>query len=528
MKHVTRRAILKSASLAGAGLALARGPLSGLTTPLPQASAAAVGTPVRGGTLRVGLTGDWATLDPPHYIQYAERQIFYSIYTPLVLLSPQHTLGPGIARSWTVSPDGLRLTFHLQPNVRFQDGTPCDAAAVKFNIDRTLDPATASAFRSILAPIKAVQATNPLTVDLTLSTPFTPLLSWFSEGPGFMLSPTAVQKRGSQYGQYPVGSGAFAFDEWVRSDHLQLKRFPQFYEQGLPYLDNVVYRPMDDETVKMADLRAGSLDLIDAVPASEQRAFVQDTRFRSFVLPGANWPQVILNNATPPFNNKALRQAVSYAVNRDQVVTAIYFDQASPAYGPISPIYRGYYDPAVSQYGIHYDPQKAKAKLAEGGQPNGFTFNLDIYASPEQTRLAQLIQAQLADVGVTAKINVYEVTTLFDRATAKNFQAILGSWTPRPDIDGTTYNHFSSKGNVNYISYNNPTVNALFEKTRIIPDGPERIQVFRQIQRILIDDCPWIFLAFLNRMVGMRAQVQGVPQSPDGMLRLKGAWLQQG
>lgn len=525
MKRLTRRGILKSASLAGAGLALTRGPLPGLMTPLPQASAAAVDTPVRGGALRVGVTGGWANLDPPHYIQYAERQIFYSIYTPLVLLSPSHTLGPGIARSWTVSPDGLLLTFHLQPGVRFQDGTPCDAAAVKFNIDRELDPATASAFRTILAPIRNVRVTNPSTVELVLSTPFTPLLSWFSEGPGFMVSPTAVRKHGGQYGLNPVGTGAFAFDEWVRGDHLRLKRFPGYFEQGLPYVDEVVYLPMDDETVKMANLRAGALDLVDAVPASQQRAFRQDPRFRSFILPGANWPLVYMNNAAPPFNNKALRQAVSHAVNRDQVVTAIYFDQARPAYGPISPIYRDYYDPAASRYGYQYDPRKAKAKLAEGGQPNGFTFNLDIYASPEQTRLGQLIQAQLADVGITAKIQVYEVTTLFNRATAKQFQAIVGSWTPRPDIDGTMYNHFSTKGNVNYVSYNNPTVDALLEKTRSIPDGPDRVRLYREIQRMIMDDCPWIFLAFLNRMVGMRAQVQGLPQSPDGMLRLKGAWL---
>ena len=203
---------------------------------------------------------------------------------------------------------------------------------------------------------------------------------------------------------------------------------------------------------------------------------------------------VRLNNAMPPFNNKALRQAVSYAVNRDQVVTAIYFDQARPAYGPISPVYREYYDPAVSRYGYQYDPQKAKAKLAEGGQPNGFTFTLEIYASPEQTRLAELIQAQLADVGITAKIQAYEIATLIDRVTAKRFQAEIGSWTPRPDIDGTMYNHFSTRGNVNSVSYNNPTVDALLEKTRTIPDGPERVQLYRQIQHMIIDDAPWIFL----------------------------------
>lgn len=525
MKHVTRRGILKSATLAGAGFALARGPLSGIVTPLHGASATAVDTLVRGGSLRLGITGNWTTLDPPHYINFSERQIFYSIYSPLVSLTPSFTLTSGLVKSWTTSPDGLLLTFHLQTGVHFHDGTLCDAAAVKFNIDRTLNPATGSAFRTLLAPIKAVRVANPLTVELALSAPFTPLLSWFSEGPGFMVSPTAVQKRGSQYGLFPVGTGPFAFDEWVRSGHIRLKRFPGYWEQGLPYLDEIVYLPMDDETVKMADLRAGALNVVDVIPAREQRTIRQDNRFRTFILPGANWPMVRLNNAIPPFNNKALRQAVSYAVNRDQVVAAIYFDQARPAYGPISPVYREYYDPSVSRYGYQYDARKAKAKLVEAGQPNGFTFTLEIYASPEQTRLAELIQAQLADVGITAKIQAYELTTLFDRVTAKRYQAVIGSWTPRPDIDGTMYNHFSTHGNVNSVSYSNPTVDALFEKTRTIPNGPERVRLYREIQRMIVEDAPWIFLAFLNLMVGMRSEVQGIPASPDGMLRLKGAWL---
>ena len=525
MHHITRRGILKAAGAAGAGLALGRGGWPPFVAGVPTASAAQAVAPMRGGSLRVGITGNWTTLDPPHYINVSERQIFYSIYTPMVSLTPSFTLASGLAKTWTISPDGLVLTFNLQPGVRFQDGTPCDAAAVKFNLDRTLDPATGSAFRTLLAPVKAVRVADPLTVELSLAAPFTPLLSWFSEGPGFMVSPAAVQKRGAQYGLSPAGTGPFAFDEWVRGDHIRLKRFPAYWEQGLPYLDEVVYLPMDDETVKMADLRAGALDVVDVIPASQQRAVLQDPRFRTFILPGANWPMIRLNNAMPPFNNKALRQAVSYAVNRDQVVTAIYFDQARPAYGPISPVYREYYDPAVTRYGYQHDPQQAKAKLAEGGQPNGFTFTLEIYASPEQARLAQLIQAQLADVGVTAKIQAYEVTTLFDRVTAKRFQAVIGSWTPRPDIDGTMYNHFSTKGNVNSVSYSNPAVDALFEKTRTIPNGPERVRLYRQIQRMIVEDAPWVFLAFLNLMVGMRAEVQGIPASPDGMMRFKGAWL---
>jgi len=484
-------------------------------------------SPVRGGTLHIGISGDWGTMDPAHYTNVNERQIFYSIYTPLFALDPSFTIKPGLVKSWTISPDGTRVTFRLQPDVRFQDGTTFDASAVKFNIDRILDPETGSAFRTILAPIKNVRVVNPATVELDLSGPFTPLLAWFTEGPGFMSSPTAIRKEGDQYTLHPVGTGPFSFVEWVKNDHIALKRFDGYWEKGLPYLDGLIYRPTPDETVKIADLRAGALDIIDTVPASEQRAIRADDRFRTTPLAGALWPMIRLNNAIPPFNNKALRQALSYAVNRDQVVTAIYFGQARPAYGPISPVYQKYFDPSISQWGIGTNPDTARARLADGGQPRGFTFTLEISTSPEAARLAQLVKAQAADVGITVNIQSYDPTTLQDRITGKRYQAVVGSWTPRPDIDGTMYNHFSTQGNVNSVSYSNPTVDALFEKTRVITDGPERVGLYRQIQHQVVADAPWVFLVFENLMVGMNRRIQGVPGIPDTMMRFRAAWMQQ-
>jgi peptide/nickel transport system substrate-binding protein len=483
-------------------------------------------SPSRGGTLRVGITGDWSTLDPARYTNVSEREIFYSIYTPLFGLDPSFAITPGLVRAWTVSPDGLRLTFRLQTGVRFQDGTPFDAAAVKFNIDRMLNPATGSAFRTILAPIKDLRVVDPATVELGLSAPFTPLLAWFTEGPGFVSSPDAIRKWGDQYGLHPVGTGPFEFVEWVKNDHIALRRFQGYWERGLPYLDGVVYRPTNDETVKMAGLRAGNVDIVDTVPAREQRAVRADPHFKSIPLAGSRWPMIRLNNAIPPFNNAPLRQAVSYQVNREQIVTAIYFGQARPAYGPISPVYREYYDPLAGRYGYHEDPAKAKAALAAGGRAGGFSFTLEIFTSPEQTRLAELIKAQLAEAGITANIQAYDLTTLQDRITGKRYQAVIGSWTPRPDIDGTMYNHFSTHGNVNSVSYSNPTVDALLERTRVLPAGPERIRLFRQIQRQVVDDAPWVFLVFENLMIAMQRPVEGLPAIPDSMMRFKAVWLQ--
>jgi len=505
------------AAAAAAALMLAGSGAAASATPAPP--------PTRGGTLTVALGGNWDTMDPARYTRAAERQILYSIYSPLLARDPAFAITPGLVKSWTVSPDGTRVTLQLQRGVRFQDGTPFDAAAVKFNIDRILNPANGSAFRAGLASIKAVRVVSPSAVALDLSGPFTPLLAWFTDGPGFISSPTAVRKWGAQYGRHPVGTGPFIFVEWVTNDHLAVKRFAGYWERGLPYLDGLVYRPIPDVTVQVEDLRAGLVNVIDMVPADQQHAIGADNRFRTLSLAGARWPVLRLNNAIPPFNNKALRQAISYALNRDQIVTTVYAGQARPAYGPISPVYQQYFDPTIGRWGIGTNLTQARAKLAEGGQPQGFTVTLDISTSQDAARLAELVKTQAAGAGITVTVQTDDPATLRERIAAKRYQALIGSVTLRPDIDGTMYNYFSSQGTVNSDGYSNPIVDALFEETRVVPDGPARVQLYRQLQHQLVDDAPWTFLAFENLMVGMDRRIHGVPGIPDTMMRFRAAWM---
>ncbi len=504
--------------------AAAAQPAAAQPTPLAQPKPTGP-EPRRGGSLRMGISSEWKTLDPPLYTNVSERMIFYAIYNPLVAMDENLNIVPELARSWQVSPDGLTWTFMLARDVKFHDGTPFNAQAVKFNLDRLMNPETGSALRQQLADIKETQVVDELTVKVVLGKPFTPLLAWLSEGPGFMSSPAAVQRWGKDYGQHPIGTGPFEFAEWVKGDHITLRRFKDYWEPGLPYVDEIVYRPIPDESVKLSGLRAGALELIDEVPPRELSNLRSATDIKLYELPGTRWPMVRLNTAQAPLDNKAVRQALSLAIDRDAIVKAVYFGNAQPAYGPISPVYKAVYDPSIEQWGLKRDLAKAKQKLAEGGQPNGFSASLDIAGTPEQTRLAELMKAQLAEIGVTVEINALETTALVDRMTNRNFVTALGSWTPRPDPDGTLYGHFHSTGNVNHVSYRSQKVDELLDRTRQLAPGEERIKAFREAQTLIVDDAPWIFLVFETKGIATLKSVEGLPIVPDTMIRLKTVWM---
>ncbi len=520
--RIGRRELLRRAGALGlsapaiAGLLAACAP-SGAPGPSGGGSpSAAAGNP--SGKITFGLASDWQTLDPTFYTNVGEREIFYSIYDPLVDMNEKLDIQPRLAKSWDVQDGGKTIVFHLEPNVKFHDGTSFDAAAVKFNLERMLDPKTGSPQRTNIDAITAVEAVDATTVSLRLKQAFTPLLGSLTEGPGFMSSPTAVQKAGKDYGLQPVGTGAFTFVEWLKADQIRLKRNNAYWRAGLPRFADLVLKPIPDETVKMANFTAGTIDVIDNVPANNRSAIRGNPSYATWDAPGTRWPMMRLNVVKPPFTNKLVRQAVSHAVNRADIIKAVYFGEAVAALGPISPVYKSFYDPEIEKYGFGYDPAKARARLAASGETN-VTFTVEIQNVATQQRLAELIKENLAAVGITMNIQPYAVTAFQDRLTNKLYQAAIGSWTPRPDIDGTMYRHFAADGNVNSMSYRNPAVDALLKQSRTLANGPERVKVYQDVQKLIVDDSPWIFLIFETQMRAWQKTVSGIPQIPDVMIR---------
>jgi len=463
----------------------------------PSAAAASGEKPVRGGTLTVALETNPKNLDPLLSSLVADRVIHYQVYESLVSIGPDLKVAPGLAESWDTT-DPKALVFKLRQGVKFQDGTPFDASAVKFNIDRILT-ADASPRKSEISTIASVDVVDPATVRFNLKSPSAPLLATLVDRAGMMVSPAAAQKYGADLTLAPLGAGTgpFRFVEWKQDDHITLERNPDYWRAApngdkLPYLDKLTYRIIVDDNSRLTNLKTGDVDMVRQPPAKDIAAIKKDSSLVYKDVPGLDYFGMELNNTAEPFNTKSLRQAVAWAIDRDQIVQTVYFGVAVASNGPIAPPMPAYdksYKPFTR------DLAKAKAKLAEGGKPNGFSFNLLITSnSPVNQQLAELLKDELKDIGVTVNLVPEEFAKLIDDEQKHTFQAGLSGWSGRIDPDGNTYAHFRTGGSFNYGQYSNPQVDDALDQAQMTYDAEKRNSLYRQANAAIVEDVARIFI----------------------------------
>jgi peptide/nickel transport system substrate-binding protein len=264
---------------------------------------------VRGGTLRIAMDADNTTMDPHRSTAAVDRQVYNNIYSKLVDIDAKFGIVPQLAESWEVKGGGLVYVFKLRKGVKFHDGTDFNAEIVKWNFDRMRDPALASPRRSEIAPVKDVKVVDPYTVEITLSASYSPFLTVLTDRAGMMVSKAAVEKFKDDYARNPVGTGPFRFVEWVKDDHLTIKRFDGYWEKGLPYLDEVIYRPIPDPSVRFTSMRTGQVDFMHQIAPKDVAQAKGEKGLKVSEIPSLWWQGMHLNNQVAPFNNKALRQA---------------------------------------------------------------------------------------------------------------------------------------------------------------------------------------------------------------------------
>ncbi len=482
-------------------------------------------TPNRyGGTLRVGLYASNTTLDPHLSVAAVDTHIFVNVFEKLVEFDEKLNLVPALAESWEISKDGREYTFRLRKGVKFHDGTDFNAEAAKFNFDRIMDPKTASRQRGILEGFKSLEIVDDYTIKLTFEKPFAPLLNYLAEGVGQMISPAAVKQYGKDIARRPVGTGAFQFVEWVQDDHVTLKKFLDYWQKGRPYLDEIIFRPITDETVKLTNLRTGNLDIIDSVPPKDVARLKGDKEIVYMEVPGFGYNQINFNIAKPPFNNKSLRQAIAWAVDRDLIHKSIYFGIGAPAQGSIPPGMLGY-DPNFKPY--QRDIAKAKEKLAEAGYPGGSEFTLQTSDRLVDVPVSEAIQAQVAEAGIKLKIEVLEWGKLLDNNSKGEFNANRIGWSGRADPDGNLYNNYRCKGANNRTNYCNPEVDKLMEAARATTDTQERIALYRKVEAMIADDAPRVFVHFDALTRAFSPRVQGYVLASHGYLNFTDVWLKK-
>ncbi len=509
-----RRELLRRTAI-GAGVVVAA-PLLAACGPAAAPSAGGPTAVKRGGSLRVALDSDIIGIDPHGASAGVDRNVYTSVYNALVTADPKLNIVPDLAESWT-NPDDTSYVFKIRPNVKFHDGTACDAAAVKYNFDWILDPANASARRAELADVKDVSVVDPLTVKITTKTPFAPFLAIIADRAGYIVSPDARKKFGKDFTRNPVGTGPFRFVEWVKDDHATFKRNPDYFEPDLPLLDEVVYKPVPDATVRVTGLKAGDTDFLYRVDAKDIADVKGQPTLQIFEGPGVGYTGLWLQTATGPLANRDLREAIAWAIDREAILKAAYFNVGEVAQGPVPPSLFAH-DPAFKPF--TRDPAKAKAALAKGGQPNGFKMVLKTPNESVSSKVSQLAQAQLKEVGIDVEIQTLEFGALLKAGEQGQFDAMTLGWSGRIDPDGNIQPIFHTAGTFNYGKYKG--ADALIDQARSTLDKEKRKALYRQIEKKVVqDDVAYVFTYFVPTIFPASKRVQAFDLNPDGLMRFK-------
>ncbi|HEU5437942.1 MAG TPA: ABC transporter substrate-binding protein [Ktedonobacterales bacterium] len=454
--------------------------------------------PKTGGTLTVGLDSDVVTLDPLKSSALVDREVMLNIYDTLVRVDDKNNAQPDLATSWTTSADGKQVTFTLRTGVKFQDGTPFNAAAVVTNIERYVTTAT-SPRAGELATVDSVTATDDTHVVFNLKKAFAPLLLTLTDRAGMILSPAVIQSAGDNLANAPTGAGTgpFMFDSWVKGDHLTIKRNPNYWQKdsagrALPYLNSVTYKPITNESVMFTNLQANTIQVAQDVDPKDIAAVKSNSSLVYKQIPGLSFFGFMLNVQAAPLNDVHFRRAIAYAIDRDEILHSVLQDVGVVAQGPLSPS-----SWAFNQSGTYFktDVNQAKAELAQSSSPNGGSFDLLVSSgSPLNTQEAQFIQSELAKANITVNIKPETFATILSDTAAHSYQAALIGWSGRPDPDGNTYNWFHTGGGFNDMQYSNSQVDTLLEDARVQSDQTKRAQDYVQAEQIIAQDASYIFI----------------------------------
>jgi peptide/nickel transport system substrate-binding protein len=431
---------------------------------------------------------------------------------------------PALAESWEVSEDGLQYVFTIRPDVTFHDGTPLDAAAVETNFLRQFDEDNPLHQDSmvyagiVFADVESVEATGEMELTVTMSRPSVLLpgnLAIFAAG---IVSPTALEAEGADFGQSPVGTGPFKFDSWTKDVELVLVANDDYWG-GRPALDRVVWRTIADDTVRLSELQTGSIDVANQIDFKDAPDIEGDANLQLITGPFLNVQFLAFNQALPPFDNPSLRMAVQHAVNKESIAEVVASGHYTLGAGPIAPTLIGY-DPSLAER-YPYDPAQAEALVAESGLTD-ITFELLNRANSFWPLLGQLIQADLAAVGITVNLQSLEDAEFFDRVGSGEVQAFINDWTwDNGDPDNVMYSLFTHERAVTRMGYKNETVNELNLEAQVTADPDARAALYAEAQKLILDDAIMVILGYPEKAIGARAAVQNLKVSPVGSVVLR-------
>ena len=470
--------------------------------------------------LNIGLSEDTDTLDPDQGRTFGGRQMFAALCDKLFDLDQNAGIVGQLVTDWTVSDDGLTITLKLRPNVLFHDGTPFNADAVKFNIERSLT-LPESARKGDIRAIKSVEVVDGLTAKLILSEPFAPLLAQLADRAGMMESPTAVKAVDTNtFANAPVCSGPYKFKERVVQDHVTVERFADYWDKDAVHFDEIIYRPMGDSTVRLNNLLSGQLDIIEGVATSDLDQLKDNPKVNVVGITGLGHVHIQFNVSgnNPVVANEKIRQAIDAAVDRNIINQVVYggnFVAGNQPVPPTSPFY------AKNHPIVAADPEKAKKLVAESGIDSP-KFTMIVNNEPAFVRAGQVVQSMLANVGIDVTLQPVEGPAALSIMQSDQFQAALSTWSGRADPDANAYTYLGCKGSQNFGKYCNDQVEKLLSDAAKVSDVAQRNALYSQAADIWMSDLPVIYLYHHKRFFGLASDINGFTPVPDGIVRIKG------
>jgi peptide/nickel transport system substrate-binding protein len=475
-------------------------------------------------TLRIGLAEDPDMLDPTMARSMVGRFVFASLCDKLVDIDEKLAIVPQLATSYQWSPDNKVLTLKLRHGVTFHDGEKFDAAAVKFNIERHKN-LPGSSRKGELAPVTSVQVVDDYTVKLNLSTPFAPLLSILADRAGMMVSPKAAQANPTGFASKPVCSGPFQFKERVAQDRIVLERYPNYWNKDAIHFDKVIYQPIVDATVRLANLRSGQLDIIERVATSDIAALKSENKLAVARFPELGYVGITINTGkgemaknNPLGRDPRVREAFELSIDRAGVVQVAADGQGIVGNQWVSPSNPFY---AKNHPLPNRNIVRAKALLKEAGVTNP-SFTLMTPTTSDAQKIAQVVQAMAKEAGFDIKIQSTEFATTYQLADSGQYQAYVKNWSGRPDPDGNLYTFYGCKQSMNYPGYCDPKVDDLLNRARATVDVGQRVKLYEQVADNVIAARPIVYLYHRDWLWAYNKKLTGLRTVPDGLIRVQG------
>jgi peptide/nickel transport system substrate-binding protein len=477
-------------------------------------------------TLRIGLAEDPDILDPTMGRTYVGRIVFSAFCDKLFDIDEKLNIVPQLALSYATSDDGKELAIKLRPGVRFHDGEPFDAEAAKFSLERHIN--FPGSFRKPeLATVDHVDVVDPLTIKLVLKQPFSPLVAQLTDRAGMMVSPKAAKEAGDKFGLKPVCAGPYKFVERVQQDRIVGERFADYWNKDNVFIDKVVFLPIVDATVRLANLKSGGLDLIERLLATDIKDVRADSRLKLSTALELGYFGITINiardkNKGPLSQSEKVRQALSLSIDREAVTQVVFNGEFVPGNQWVSPEHPYY------QKGFPVpkrDIAKAKALLKEAGVTPPVSVDFMVSKGAETEAAAQVIQSMAAEAGFDMKLRVTEFATSLKQAEAGEYQAYLLAWSGRIDPDGNSYIFQKTDAPQNYSAWSNKEADKALDDGRLVTDQAQRKAIYEKLAKVVLEEKPLLYIYHRRILIAHTTKLEGYKQMPDGLVRVVGLKL---